>query len=290
MKDFATREKPLRISSLPTLLKCPGFRMFEMFSDDDSSMAATNGTCVGRAVELWHNGSTVEEALEVATSENPTAQASLVQQWLRGYASDWRNQSNGHPVYGKVIPESQEITVELERDGVYVVGHIDHAREDRQGIVWVCDLKASNYHGSQLVKDYAAQQALYTLACMEHPLFKGRYVRPGAIIRMTDYKVNGAPGPVFYDLKMTVEGCIFLWQQVVEEVRQIRRGKIRISPGPQCVYCNKGGMVPGNCRAVLDKLAVSVPACQVCGSPATSKRAKSCGSPICKKVLRGQAI
>jgi len=266
LKDLATEENPMRISSVPTFMQCPGFHICRLAEIDEARQAATNGTAVGRAVELWHKGDTPEAAVDRAIGESPLADQGKVATWFEGYRLDPKN--NGQdPVYGEVVPDLQEEEVRIDFDGCFFVGHIDQVRE-KDGKLYLWDLKASSFGGSQLICSYAMQLCMYTLACTKT---FNREVAPGGIIRMTSYGPRSKVD-VFYPAQWTYEVCEQMAGETVQAIKDVRRGKIIKRPGSQCSYCPGGGI--GSCQQVIDNLLTG--RCPTCGEPAKKGRVTCC--------------
>jgi hypothetical protein len=256
-RKFGRKTKPIRISSLPMLLTCPGFAVLrDMLEDDQAGQAAVDGTTVGRACELWHNGVGVEGALKGSMGENPTATEEFVNDILQWYAIDPRNGPLGSL---QVLPEYQEQEVEVKLRGAsgwfYLLGHVDQVRVDvdDDGTLWIWDLKAGRmYGGNQMIDCYAAQQALYAIGMSE---LLGRPVGYGGIIRLRGYigrtnvKIPVEQRPVFYHARWDLEKCKAFAARMTHTLDDIRRGRVQVAPGGQCCFCPAGGAA--NCGSML---------------------------------------
>jgi hypothetical protein len=220
--------------------------------DDTSGQAAINGTAIGRACELWHNGASVEDALQKSLGENPTMEQPFVVPLLTEYASDPRNGPLGSL---QVLPEYQEQQVKIKLRGksgwFYLTGHVDQVRVDvdDDGKLWIWDLKAGRmYGGNQMVDCYAAQQAFYAIGMSE---LLGREVGYGGIIRLRGYigrnnlKIPVEQRPVFFHAGWDLAKCRRFAERAVSTLDDIRRGRIQIAPGGQCCFCPASGAV--NC-------------------------------------------
>lgn len=252
MRIYGTRACPIRMSSLPMLSRCPGFvmlrdrRFYE--GEDRDSKAANTGTAVGRAVELYHRGLEMREALDQVKKEKEQGARGLaladlarVDTMADRYARDPRNP------YPVVIESSLELEVKLElppwehdptREPIYLVGHVDQIRRcPKTGGAFLWDVKAGRVDGLDMVYEYAWQQAAYCLASTET---LGEQVLMGGIIRMQDYlKLN--PGPAFYFSPWTPEQLRVMMETVRQHVAWLRAGVFHLHPGKHCSWCPAGG-------------------------------------------------
>ena len=268
----------MRISSAPTFMQCAGFHICRSQEADVEHVAATNGTTVGRAVELWHKGSDPEAAVQQAVAENPTCEGDKVRGWFNGYRMDPRNGNvPEHQEFGAVIPDLQEAEVMLTINGCYFVGHIDQARRGYVTSIW--DLKASSFAGSVLIYTYAAQLALYTCACEQTWGFP---CHPGGIIRMTSYGPRATVSP-FYPAQWSREDAWDLVHDITDAIKDARRGKFQLRPGHQCSYCPGGGL--STCRAMVTQIVTG--RCPVCGKNAKPNRVTCC-EPACIATIKGK--
>lgn len=270
LKDLASKESPMRISSIPTFMQCPGFMVCREAEIAEDRQAATNGTTVGRAVELWHKGAEEQAALQQAGDENPTADLAKVKIWYDGYRMDPRN-CGLDPAYGEVLPDLQEMTVAVQVEDCYFVGHVDQIRR-RDGKLYLWDLKASSFGGNVLLGNYALQLCFY---CVASSYTLCEDVHPGGIVRMTSYSPRSTVD-VFYPAAWTLADSKQFVDETVQAIRDVRRGKMIRRPGSQCSYCPGGG--PGSCKATIDNVLTG--RCPVCGEPAKAGRLTCC-KPEC---------
>jgi hypothetical protein len=219
--------------------------------DDFSGQAAIDGTTVGRACELYHNGQSVEAALENAMGENAGADRTFVEGILTEYANDPRNDDLNASL--RVLPEFQEREVKIRLRGesgyFYLTGHVDQVREDEDYNKWIWDLKAGRmYGGNQMIDCYAAQQALYAVGMSD---LLGEEVGYGGIVRLRGYvgrtnlNLPVEDRPVFFHAQWDYAKCLRFAKLITKSLDDIRRGKPRIAPGSHCCFCPAGGVV--NC-------------------------------------------
>ncbi len=256
-KDFGRKDRPIRMSAVPMLLTCPGFAVLRSLEDDHAGQAAVNGTSIGRACELWHNGKLVEDALQESLGENPLMEMDFVSGILNEYAIDPRNGPMGSL---RVLSEFQEQEVNVRLKGksgyFYLKGHVDQVRQDEDGNLWIWDLKAGRmYGGNQMIDCYAPQQILYALGMSE---LLGVDVGYGGIVRLRGYigrnnlKMPVDERPVFFAANWTRDRCQMFADRITLTLDDIRRGRIQAAPGSQCSFCPAGGVI--NCIPRLGEL------------------------------------
>lgn len=239
----ASPETPLRISSLSSTVRCPGFLVSRLV-EDNAGKAAQNGSAVGRVCQLWHEGWVLEEAIRKAQQEGdewPQADWDTVRLWAAAYCADPRNGPSSE--YGAVVRGSCERVVTLclppdpedpTRQPVYFRGHVDQIRE-RNGQLYVWDIKSGRGSGEELLAEYAWQLAAYSLACTQT---MGRLVLPGGIIRLRAYDRHGSSAPgVFWETPWTPEDVASMLSSALHEIGVIRSGKIPLRPGLHCAWC-----------------------------------------------------
>lgn len=244
--------EPIRISALNSLAKCPGLVCSRTVTPSESGQAADTGSAVGRLIELWHAGLSVEDARRKAEAEMPEQfpkadwEGAVKRALL--YCADERNPP------GVVVPGSCELEVVLRLEAdeddptgepIVLTGHVDQIRwahpdsEDREALgmrVW--DVKDGRASGDDMTRDYAYQLAAYAVACSDH---FGEPVLPGGIIRTKGYIARGANDPseanVFYYTPWTLEQCHAILRQVAYMIGQIRAGAVLRQPGSWCRWC-----------------------------------------------------
>jgi hypothetical protein len=245
LKGLARKDNPIRMSALPMLLTCNGFHVLRLLEEDTAGVAAINGTAIGRACELFHNGE--EGCVTKSLEENPGAEEDLIASLFNEYVQDPRN---GEMAYLQVLPKYQEVEVNARLRGTtgyhYFKGHIDQLRRDERGRLWVFDLKNTKmYGGAQCVNVYAAQQVMYAIGMSEllgEPVGYGGIIRTRGYIGRTNLKLPVDERPVFFDAYWDLEKCqAFAKKQIVPTLDRLRRGTVAIAPGTQCSYCPAGG-------------------------------------------------
>lgn len=246
-KDFT-----LRISELPSLGRCPGFLLCQIFREG-STTAADTGSTVGRFIQLFHEMGEDAIALEAATRQVRTEQpdrwphADIDEAVRVGslYAVDSRN-------WGVVLKGSTELEVRLTLQPapedptgrpIVLLGHLDQIRTDKAGRLKLWDTKNGALTGLDLLYGYAWQLAAYSLAATEH---YGKPVTPGGIIRLQGYGVKCTPEdanekPVFFAAPWPLEACRTMMADVAQHVAWLRSGIVHHHPGAHCVWCPAGG-------------------------------------------------
>ena len=240
-----THDRPLRISALSSLVRCPGF-LVSRTADDHGGAAAQNGSAVGRVIQLAHEGWVFDEAIRQTTTEAatqwPLANMDVVTQWAASYCSDPRNGAGSE--YGEVMPKSCELEVRLmlpsddddpTRQPLHFKGHVDQIRRDRSGQLRIWDVKSGRGSGEELLAEYAWQLAVYAAAATAT---LKQLVLPGGIIRLRAYDRGGphAPG-VFWEAPWTPEDVATMIATIAHEIGVIRSGKIPLRPGLHCAWC-----------------------------------------------------
>ena len=229
---------PKRISALNNM-SCPSLAALRTLDTERThSMKANSGSAVGRVIQLWIEGSFVEEALLTAKREGeayPKADWDLVAKWARAYVADARNHPGGR--HGETDPAKCEAEVKLNIGCHPFVGHIDQVRR-LDGRLWVWDLKSGAGQGVDMVSDYAWQQAAYAVACTET---WGEEVGFGGIIRLRGYfpraKVEPSEASVFFEAYWDTAKC----RQVLSDPQflldMLGRGEYLQLPGRHCRWC-----------------------------------------------------
>src|SRR5262245_51366055 len=137
MKNFATKEQPLRASALPSLVKC-GWRavlLAESVLDDQSGAAADTGSALHRGVAVWHktdkDTAAAIRALKESVAEYPLADLDDAAEHFQAYTEDPRNQT------AKVVAVEEKVELTLSpaphdptgRE-IYIQGTLDQIRLD----------------------------------------------------------------------------------------------------------------------------------------------------------------
>lgn len=235
--DIGTEAHPIWISRLDALIACP-WRFLAMefkWLDDQPGEPAHTGSALARAVELWHNGRSLEEVLERVRVEAfhgarpfPLANMQDVRDMLSAYVADARN--------------ARELVVAVEKrckgevyPGLWVTGILDQRRVD--DTIW--DVKSGKWAAPA---EYAAQICAYS---------KLEGCRPGGIIKTRDY-TKREPGPVFYALPFDDQDVMTVLRGVAVELDRIRRGEVVARPCLSCRWCAWGGYE--SCLKALGKV------------------------------------
>jgi hypothetical protein len=253
---IGTKENPVRCSALPMLLTCPGFYAMRNLYEGTSGVAADMGTAVGRGAELFHHGESPDVAVGVALGESEGrlvgADATLVDEIIREYCQDPRNGPLGSM---QVLPESQELELKFEYQGIHFSGHMDQVRRHEDGKLYVWDLKNGKmYGGGQMVDAYAAQLAMYAIGASMH---LGETVSYGGIIRTRGYigkansKLYVGDRPVFFHANWPEGTAEYLADKVVKVIKRLADNDIDLAPGSQCGFCPGGGI--GSCSTILNE-------------------------------------
>lgn len=258
LKNFGTRDFPLRASSLPKLLQCPGRVVLEwlgVYDSSGSSEAADTGSAVHHAINSWHKGMGVTESLDAmrlaAPLNFPLADVKEACRHFNAYTTDPRNSA-------KAVASS-ELKVDFAYKSMHFRGTLDQVRIDPYDNHCIWDVKTGQQQGYEMTVDYAAQLAGYTIAYADQAPKSAR-VLVGGIIRTRGYFSRGvakgeiSPSSVFYPVNMTLEDCYVLLDQVVDVVRQVRKGNIRLSPGQPCTRCP--AVNPETCIPAFRRLAL----------------------------------
>ncbi len=227
LTSFGTKAFPVWLSRMDDLLRCPlsvASRVWGWHLNE-GSVAADTGIAVGKVLEMWHSGREFQDVLDqlsVDLHEDycrfPLAKEDDVKRVCAAYVADERNARN--------VVQSVEENVEGKIANVYFKGRYDQVRD---GAVW--DLKNGRPWGSEMVRDYLCQLTAYAE-------FGG--FEMGGIIRLQDY-VQKEPGRVFYPISLGSKARQALLLQVVEAVKEIRKGLFIARPGKACGWCGFGG-------------------------------------------------
>ena len=235
--------------------------MLEMnIVSDDVGAAAHTGTAVGRAIELWHRGVEVNDALRQVKAESPGGDGrdpfldyneDEVQTMFRRYASDPRNDRGIHNV--PVNSLEAEVDFELPphplnttRQPIRITGHLDQIRIPAGLAAQVWDVKSGKSGGDQMLADYAFQIAAYTVGA--HKAGTWGNVMPGGIIRLRGYmgraaeKLAQGEHPVFFRYGMQYQHAMLLMEEVSLRVALMRTGEVCAKPGRFCSFCPSGGL------------------------------------------------
>ncbi len=254
-KTIGTKENPVRCSKVKTLLQCERWFVMDVLKlrDNPSGEAAQNGTVAAGAVEDWHKlGGDIGKAMTSAQArlgkDNPLADWVLAHTVLTKYDADKRNAPGElipeDPTWGKVHNDSIEMPVEFEVEGIWYRGKIDYVREPEPGVLCVWDEKLSRmWTGQKIVNDHAAQISLYTVGLREMLGDPTIDVRPGGIVRLTDYTLK-TQGQVFHPARWTYEQAMLYVKNISRRIKLLREKKftleIGVSTGYYCDWCLGG--------------------------------------------------
>lgn len=249
LSDFATEASPIRVSSIPGLMKCAArsVLLFANLTSDTGGTAAQNGSAFHCLVEAWHAAHHDEwHAQQVEESrrhEWPGAEINkTVLPAFRGYTRDPRN---------RITPIAQELEIKFTLDPakddatgnlIHIIGHVDQIRAGDDGVPKIWDMKLSRLGGGDLINSYAYQIALYAIGATK---FLGRDVKPGGIIRCSTYGTKDSqkyvsPDGVFFPVDLSDEALEHMIAGVARTVASVRRGEVFSHPGDWCSYCPVG--------------------------------------------------
>lgn len=267
--SIGTEEYPIRMSSLTTLMKCPGSYVLEIGVHSEGSWHSDTGNAVGRAIELYHRQVETSEIMPMVESEAqtgvtrpgnprkshgfPKADLDTVRKILGHYADDPRNPRS------IVLEDSLEEEVNLRIDPdpsdptqtpIFLRGHIDQVRRGVSGGYEVWDAKnVKEEDGFLVVAKYLFQQAAYTLAYAQK--YPDRRVTWGGLIRVKAYlsgkRENGRSGKIIQcnpgEHRVFIRGGMRnsdlerAMRQVAKVVADCRRGRVILYPGDACRFC-----------------------------------------------------
>lgn len=250
MRDFATKNKPLRASALPALVKC-GWRavlLEESTIDDTSGKAADTGSALHAGAAAWHKSerdtSSALKSLRDSIAEFPLADLDDAERQFQAYIADPRNQT------AEVVAVEEKVEIEIApaphdptQTPIYVKGTLDQIRLDAAGVPRVWDIKTTARGVVYALHEYTFQLAAYVLAaCRMFPA-----VQPGGFILTRAYLRRGVraadmPDGVFVEVPWTAEHCDRLLDSVRNRVVEIRSGRVSLGPGDHCRYCPAHGI------------------------------------------------
>ncbi len=241
----------MRMSSLNNLVSCPGLWVLRATEARDvGGPAAQTGSAVGRAIELYHGGHDVEDAvsqvLETEASQWPRCDEAKVLKWSTDYAADPRN-PRGAVVEGSC---EQEVVLDLEPapedptgSKIRLVGHLDQLRRDPSGLLRVWDVKSGGRSGRDMIFLYAWQLAAYAAGVTQT---LGEPCWPGGIIRLRGYDARAATcpadAPVTWETPWDSAKVALMLATVRQHVAWLRLGLVHLHPGSHCAYCPAGDL------------------------------------------------
>jgi len=236
---IATATRPLRASSLPKLLECPGrvflseeFWQLMIDDSDDSGPAAQTGSLLHVGAEAFHKTQDTEAgrvAIDTFRVNFPKADSKRALKIYEAYIADPKNKN------ARIIQLEQKIKYEhpcapFDPTGqpICIIGTLDQIRESEDGKKTVWDIKTgTTYYGTKAINHYMAQQAAYTLASG---------VEPGGLICTDGYFRPG--GKVFFRYECTLEDFKQALDSVAVYVAFARMGRVIRTSGDYCDYCD----------------------------------------------------
>lgn len=255
LAKFATANHPIRVSSLPSLIRCPA-QMSLIHLDvieRTSGKAADTGSAAHFAIAAYHKGAGVDDSLKAmieATPEFPLADFKEATKFVHHYTKDPRNRQD--------ICVEAEFRVEFQipchptdptGEPIHLTGTCDQVRYADSGYeVW--DYKTGGDTGFEMLSHFVPQLAGYTTGVS----FKYPNVRVGGIIRGMGYRSRGvdkgepSPDGVFFKANMSLDDCAIILNRVRAIVAGIRRGEALYGPGVACEWCPYGSI--GTCIPV----------------------------------------
>lgn len=251
--QFGSEAYPLRVSSLPYLLRCPGRVLMIALAETQrsSNAAADTGTAAHLGIAEYHRGKDTEAALATMRDrlgEFPLADAEQAEKYLRAYTRDPRNTRDAVtdvevPVAFTLPPHPADPTGAQ----IYLTGTLDQVRPCGSSVLEVWDYKTGQDDGWTMLHEFAVQLSGYSLGGRRH---FHQHVVPGGIIRARGYFARGkskeaSPPGVFYEAGLSEDAIEVLMNKVRLCVANLRRGYLDITPGAYCAHCPHGGL--GDC-------------------------------------------
>lgn len=245
---YASEHDRLRASSLTTLGRCPRLHELQRVSSE-SGAAADTGSAVGRAIQLWHEGYTLGDALATiereCSAKFPRAKLDEATERAKLYMGDDRNPPPS------AFHCELEVNLVLPRwpdddsgHDVHIRGHLDQIRRGEDGRLRVWDVKDGSPGGVDMIHGYAWQLAAYAVGATAA---LGEPVLPGGIIRTRGYKVGSDPSvaSVFFATPWSLATCSAMLENVAFHVYLIRTGQVLRQPGSHCSWCS---LSPATCN------------------------------------------
>lgn len=246
-RDFGTANYPLRVSSLPMVLKCPARVAMQMIEapERSSSPAADTGSMAHFAISLYHTGKGADDAVkEMKAAKSlhfPLADEDEAEKFFRSYARDPRNAPEA--------VENAELQIRfslpphpLDPTGepIWFQGTTDQVRRASEETVEVWDYKTGKDEGVVLLHEHLLQLAGYSRG-VENTL--GQRVVDSGIIRARGYHRRGVDPPEAQPHGVFFHSCLDSVQidtllfRVRAIVAGVRRGEPLFGPGPYCNHC-----------------------------------------------------
>ena len=245
LSTFGSAVRPLRPSKIGKLLGCAMSVVLTMHDEREGGAKAQTGNLVHSAAMWYHKTEGTEAArieaglaaLEEARGKFPEGDEAKARSIFASYAADKANRD------AKVLWCEEPVRLTLKADPtdptqeeIVIQGTLDQVREDKDGDLYVHDIKTGDYNDEQAsILEYLAQQATYILAARET---LSKKVVGGGLIYTPGYaKVRGR---VHLPLPLTVGQCEDILRLVPAIVAAVRRGEAVFRPGKEaCQWCEK---------------------------------------------------
>ena len=246
--EIGTQGFPLRVSSLPMLVKCPARIAIQMIENPErtSGPAADTGTAAHFAISSYHKGMIPDAAIAAmrsSVSAFPLADLDEAEEFARRYFRDPRNSQEA------VDPEKCEVQIAFRLPPhptdptgkeIFFQGTSDQVRTASNGIAEVWDYKTGKDEGSVLVAEHLFQLAGYSRGAQET---LGVTIGDSGIIRARGYfrrdratPESEPPGVFFHSCLDHQQIEALLWR-VRATVAAIRRGEAWFGPSAACNHC-----------------------------------------------------
>ena len=231
-EQIGTREYPISISIIPSLLRCEKMaitKIMEKYIDKEMNEKIANGCGIDADIFLAKSGQfpDIEERIEEVGKLFPAMNKEFVADLAKNIGEDG------------LIEKIDDISIhtEFEINGVFFSGTADYKMYGK-----TYDLKCSQFGGKELCYNYLGQLAGYSV---------GLEIEVGGIIRATDYKtlVRGdwTTKQKIYNIVDIIPGLMARWERklieyVADRISKIRDGGViqkSISCYP-CSYCDIG--------------------------------------------------
>lgn len=246
--EFGAENHPIRVSSLPMLVKCPARIAMQMAESPDrtSGPAADTGTAAHYAIAEYHKGKTPDAAIasmRSSVSLFPLADLDESQSFVERYFRDPRNTQEAVepnncevPISFRLPPHPNDPTGKE----IFFQGTSDQVRYASNGIAEVWDYKTGKDEGSVLVAEHLFQLAGYSRGTRDT---LGLTIGDSGIIRARGYfrrdraKPESEPPGVFFHSCLDHQQIEALLFRVRATVAAIRNGEAWFGPSAACNYC-----------------------------------------------------
>lgn len=268
LKTFATKDNPMRCSSIDSFVKCGLRAIYTMNVEEplDSDMgAAHNGSMLHKLVSRFHKfvaSHKIDDYLQLAERIYSADKESLKLEFPQGSVEDVRvafyrycvdprnNQAtlvlNEEPVEYILPPAEFDTTKEM----IYVKGTLDQVRlnmADQSLEVW--DVKFSSRQTKDIMYGYMFQLYAYYLGVLfkfqDNPKMLESVKLGGFILpKRYDTRKNSndlAPPEVFAAVPYRSQDITAIVMMIQKTVADIRTGRVGPSPGLHCYGCRSRG-------------------------------------------------